>query len=475
LIAEADIARDTLLTASLSRQNSDNTSTWGGLPVAWDGSDLKLSRSTFLGNDWEYWNKESTSAFAGLEHRFAGGWKLNFSINRVETRTAMFGTYPYQSSPNYYTQEAGKYHTDANHTSYDFSVTGPFSLFARKHELSVGASRRVSDFYQRGGWETAFFGMDVHHWGHDAPKPVIDPRRYVLRTDERQSGLYTTARFNLVDPLKLILGARLDWYEFENETLTAKTDYKVSHNLTKYAGLIYDLDARHSVYASYTDIFKPQNNYDVSGSLLDPVVGKNYEIGVKGEYFDGALNASAAVFRMNQEKLAMRLDDQSVCPSYPAIQCYRAAGLVRSQGVDLEIQGAISPNWQLGAGYTFVDKETRKDANPANVGQRASTELPRRQFKLFTAYRYGPWRVGGGVNWQSDIYYKRTGFHSRQDAYAVANLMAGYRLDKHLDFQLNINNLFDKSYYRSISSSSSGASVYGEPRSIMLTAKYSFF
>ncbi|MDR0441403.1 MAG: TonB-dependent receptor, partial [Candidatus Accumulibacter sp.] len=290
--------------------------------------------------------------------------------------------------------------------------------------------------------------------------------------------LYTTTRLNLADPLKLILGARLDWYEFESETLTAKTDYKVVRNLTQYAGLIYDLDSRHSIYASYADIFKPQNNYDVSGSLLEPVVGKNYEIGVKGEYFGGALNASAAVFRINQEKLAMRLDDQSVCPSYPAIQCYRAAGLVRSQGVDLEIQGAITSDWQLGAGYTYVDKEIRKDANPANVGQRASTELPRHQFKLFTTYRLpgGQWRVGGGVNWQSGIYRKSgTNFHSQQDAYAVVNLMAGYRFDKHLDIQLNANNLFDKTYYRSISSSSSGASVYGEPRSFMLTAKYEFF
>jgi outer membrane receptor for ferric coprogen and ferric-rhodotorulic acid len=316
--------------------------------------------------------------------------------------------------------------------------------------------------------------MDIFHWNHDAPVPVINPRRWVLRTDEEQTGAYFATRLHLADPLKLILGARLDWYEFENETLTAKTNYKVSHNLTQYAGLIYDLDARHSIYASYTDIFQPQNNYDVSGSLLDPVVGKNYEIGVKGEYFDGALNTSAALFRIDQEKLAMRLDDQSVCPSYPAISCYRAAGLVRSQGVDLEIQGAITPNWQLGTGYTFVDKETRKDANPANVGQRASTELPRHQIKLFTTYRYGPWRVGGGVNWQSDIYFKRTGFHSRQDAYAVANLMAGYQFDKHLDIQLNVNNLFDKTYYRSISSATSGTNVYGEPRNFMLTARYRF-
>ncbi|MDR0701745.1 MAG: TonB-dependent siderophore receptor [Azoarcus sp.] len=474
LIAEADIARDTLLTASVSRQNSDNTSTWGGLPVAWDGSDLKLSRSTFLGNDWEYWDKQDTSAFASLEHRFGSGWKLDFSINHIQTRTNMFGTYPTQTSPGYYTQEAGKYKTDTDLTSYDFHASGPFQLLGRKHEIAVGASHRTSDFYQRGGWETTFSGMDIYNWNHDAPKPVINPRRYVLRTDERQSGLYATARFSLADPLKLILGARLDWYDFENETLTAKTDYQINRNLTQYAGLIYDLDKSHSIYASYTDIFKPQNNYDISGNLLKPVIGKNYEIGVKGEYFGGALNASAAVFRIDQEKLAMRLLDQSICPSYPATQCYQAAGLVKSEGVDLEIQGEITSNWQLGAGYTFTFKKIRKDANPANLG-RTSTELPRHQFKLFTAYRHGPWRVGGGVNWQSDIYYKRTGFHSQQDAYAVANLMAGYRFGKELDIQLNINNLFDKTYYRSISSSTNGASVYGEPRSIMLTAKYNFF
>jgi outer membrane receptor for ferric coprogen and ferric-rhodotorulic acid len=478
LIVEADIARNTLLTFSVSRQNSDNTSTWAGLPAALDGGDLKLPRSTFLGNKWDYWDKESTSAFASLERRFDSGWKANFSVNRVETRNDMFATYPAYSTLNgYYTQEAGKYDTDQNLTSYNFHADGPFQLLGRKHELSVGASRRTSDFYQRGGYATTFSGMDIYHWNHDAPKPTnFTP--YAARTNERQSGFYATTRLNLAAPLKLILGARLDWYEYESKTLTtnARTGYKVTRNLTKYAGLIYDLDSRHSVYASYTDIFKPQSNYDISGSLLDPVVGKNHEIGIKGEYFGGALNASAAVFRMNQENLAMRLDDQSVCPSYPAIQCYRAAGLVRSQGVDLEIQGEITPNWQLAAGYTFVNKETLKDANSNNIG-RASTDLPRRQFKLFTTYRLpgGQWRVGGGVNWQSEIYRKSTGFHSRQDAYAVVNLMAGYRFDKHLDIQLNVNNLFDKTYYRSISSSAtSSQNVYGEPRSFMLTARYQF-
>ncbi|MDR2688986.1 MAG: TonB-dependent siderophore receptor [Azoarcus sp.] len=477
LIAEADLSRDTLLTASVSRQENDNVSTWGGLPVAADGSDLKLPRSTFLGNDWNYWNKESTSAFASLEHRFSNRWKLNLAINYIRARLDSFSTYPIlNAATGQYDLYGGSYPYLDKRTSYEFHASGPFRLLNREHELVLGVSRRDGDFYGHGGGTTMYANMDIYHWDHSlVPKPDVNLNAWLMRTKEEQTGTYATVRFSLADPLKLILGARLDWYEFTNTSLTSVSSYEKDHNLTTYAGLIYDLDARHSVYASYTDIFKPQNNYDISGSLLDPVVGKNYEIGIKGEYFNGALNASAALFRIDQEKLAMRLDDQSVCPSYPAISCYRAAGLVRSQGVDLEIQGAITPNWQLAAGYTLVDKETRKDANPANIGQRASTELPRHQIKLFTAYHHGPWRVGGGVNWQSDIYYKRTGFHSRQDAYAVANLMAGYRFGQHLDIQLNINNLFDKTYYRSISSSStSGASVYGEPRNFMLTAKYSF-
>ncbi|MDR2690471.1 MAG: TonB-dependent siderophore receptor, partial [Azoarcus sp.] len=447
-IAEADLSRDTLLTVSASRQENDSVPAQGipRLPVAADGSDLKLPRSTFLGNEWEYRNRENTSAFASLEHRFDNRWKLNFSLNYTQAEQRMrYSWNSWNATTSQYDHGAGKYIYQDEWTSYEFHANGPFRLLEREHELAVGLSRRDGKFHGYGGGAALSTGMDIHHWNPSLlPKPSINLNAWLLHTDTEQTGVYVTTRLNLADPLKLILGARLDWYTYESKSLTAKTaDYKVNHNLTKYAGLIYDLDTRHSVYASYTDIFLPQNNYNVSSNLLDPVVGKNYEIGVKGEYFDGALNASAALFRIDQEKLAMQLDDQSICPSYPATYCYRAAGLVRSQGVDLEIQGAITSNWQIGAGYTFVDKETRKDANPANVGQRASTELPQHQVKLFTSYRHGPWRVGGGVNWQSDIYYKRAGFHSRQDAYAVANLMAAYQFGKHLNIQLNVNNLFD--------------------------------
>lgn len=67
-------------------------------------------------------------------------------------------------------------------------------------------------------------------------------------------------------------------------------------------------------------------------------------------------------------------------------------------------------------------------------------------------------------------------FQIEQEAYALVGLIAGYQVNKHLDTQLNINNVFDKKYYQGIASNSTWSpyDVYGDPRNFTVTAKYSF-
>ncbi len=62
---------------------------------------------------------------------------------------------------------------------------------------------------------------------------------------------------------------------------------------------------------SYTSIFKPQNRKDVSGNYLDPIDGKSYEMGLKGEYLDGKLNAALSIFRIEQDNVAEQLYDSN--------------------------------------------------------------------------------------------------------------------------------------------------------------------
>ncbi|UPZ02465.1 TonB-dependent receptor [Klebsiella pneumoniae] len=92
-----------------------------------------------------------------------------------------------------------------------------------------------------------------------------------------------------------LLGGRLDWYEYTSKGTSINTGYKVTRNITKYAGSTYNLDDHHTIYGSYTDIFNPQSSTDLNGKVIKPIVGKNYETGIKGEYFNGLLNASLAV------------------------------------------------------------------------------------------------------------------------------------------------------------------------------------
>ncbi|POG10242.1 TonB-dependent receptor [Pseudomonas putida] len=473
-VTEADLSDDTSLMLGFSHQKDKTNYFWGAMPTALDGHHMGFSRSYNPGTDWENKDQEINTVFAELRHRLANDWALQLNANYAQQDATFTGSYQSRwaglQAPLQRTVYQSKH--QENQAGLDGFVSGPFELLGRTHELVVGASKRIYD-------------MDTRNYSpYDMFWPLNGGKPNFVHTDNQrevttQDGVYLTTRLNLADPLKLILGGRLDWYDYDNRD--GDGDYKVTRNVTKYAGLIYDLDDHHSVYVSYSDIFTPQSSKDTSGTPVKPIVGKNYEVGIKGEYFDGALNASIALFRIDQENRAT----QVFVANCPQTSCYEASGEVRSQGIDMELQGALTPNWQIGGGYTYARAHTIKDAaNPANVNQRFDTDTPEHMFKLNTVYHFqGPLeklRVGGNISWQSRIYNDFTvadGSEYRlvQGAYAVTDLMAGYRVSQHLDLQLNAHNVFDRKYYSAVASSVDyGGDTWGAPRNLMMTAKYSF-
>ncbi|NEL80363.1 MAG: TonB-dependent receptor, partial [Xanthomonas perforans] len=82
--------------------------------------------------------------------------------------------------------------------------------------------------------------------------------------------------------------------------------YEVSDEVTPYVGLVYDIVPDVSLYASYTEIFNPQNYRDKDNNLLAPVEGSNLEAGIKAQLFDGRAMATAAVFEAKQDNFAVR-------------------------------------------------------------------------------------------------------------------------------------------------------------------------
>jgi outer membrane receptor for ferric coprogen and ferric-rhodotorulic acid len=483
--AEADLTRDTTLSVGFHyNREQNNGSTWYGLPTARNGQFLPLSRSTTNSPDWGYWDKTNTRVFAELEHRFANRWKAKLAVqsrkdeldSRV-TEVARVGT-----SNQFMLTQTPSFIYDRDQRSIDIQASGPFTLFGQKHEMVVGANYRTRDTDDRGyrPFTPINFVFDPTNWDSSAPldqKPVNYFYGSFAKT--KQTGVYTTARFKVTEPLALLVGARVDDYEHDVRNYSqlstpqnSSSGYKINSEVTPYAGVVLDLNDTYSLYGSYTSIFNPQTQTDADGNVLDPVQGINTEVGIKGEYFGGALNVSAAVFRIKQQNLATALV-VSECKGRPS--CSEAAGEVQSEGFELEIAGSLTPNWQLSAGYTYNTAEYTKRTGSNLPGSRYAADRPSRLFRLATSYKLpgelNQWRIGGAIRAQNEIY--KTNNLIRQGGYTIADIWAAYQVNRNWDLRFNVSNLFDKNYYQTIGSVDSG-NAFGEPRNFFVTANYKF-
>ena len=75
-----------------------------------------------------------------------------------------------------------------------------------------------------------------------------------------QKAFYAANKLSITDELKFLLGARVSYYKYEIEG--GKDNRNFTNEITPYLGITYDIGANHTLYASYTSIFKPQTAKD---------------------------------------------------------------------------------------------------------------------------------------------------------------------------------------------------------------------
>ena len=489
-VLEADVTEATTLGIGAYTQRTRTEGLFRGLPTHTDGRHIGLPRSTYLDLADTFQKRDTDVVFGNLEHRLAGGWsvKANWtatdgsSDSRYSHNTRIDG-----SETTLNSGETGwKYTTKQQ--AFDVRASGPFHWLGRTHELVAGAQLRKDRVSWAGTWEGDGGGriVDIYRWDPRASGLTGGPPRAPLQQQREslEKGIFAAGCFQLLDPLKIVLGARLSWFKedgtggwyTDTTTVRWRRGLHDSAVFVPYAGVIHDIDSRHSAYASLTEIFSPQSAQDVNGNSLKPLTGTNYELGVKGTYLDGALNASAAIFRISQRNRAIR--DEANCPTGGIASCFRAAGEIESDGVEFQLNGALTPAWKVSAGYAYTSARYTRDTLPENVGQRVSTDEPRHLFMLASSYRlpgrYSRWTVNGLLQGQSRIYSAEPGYYTEQGHYLLASLGAVYRVNSRLQWQLDVDNLFDRTYYTGLGASwSGGGERYGRPRSALLTVRYS--
>ena len=474
-ILEFDLDENTLLTVGADYQDSDpKGSSWTGTRTIFDatGNKLDLPRSFNNGPKWGSWEQYSRTAFATLEHTFDNGWVTKGQYNhQINGYNAPLG-YISQDSATASSIYARKYVGDTTSDSLDVYASGPFELFGREHELVIGQSLSISKWKAKDYTATTYFNnsYDFYNWHGQAIEPLWTATKINDETT-RQTGTYVTGRFSLTDELHLLLGSRIANYQ-----VTGTSDTQESGKVVPYAGLTYDLNDNFTAYASYTEIFQPQTQYRTrTRTMLDPNEGKNYELGLKGEFFEGRLNSSLAYFEVHEENRPLA---DTAWNSQPGVDFSYIGTKTKTKGYEAEISGELARGWQLQAGYTH--KIARDDD-----GKKVATWEPEDQVSFYTTYKLqgnlDKLTIGGGARWQSAGWqtvnnwgYPGGGRSEKftQDPYWLVDLMTRYQVTENLSATLNVNNLFDKHYYTNIGFYDSA--YPGDPRNVMVTTRWDF-
>ncbi|WP_164173388.1 ferric-rhodotorulic acid/ferric-coprogen receptor FhuE [Stenotrophomonas maltophilia] len=479
-VIDADLTPDTQLSVGYDyQQKRANGATWGGFPMLYsDGSRTGYDESFNASPNWTYWDTTSKRAFATLQHAFSNGWKFKVGATHDETKADDKLFYPAYNdwttgASNFdrtngtgISPSAGFYNTERKVTGVDGYVDGPFQLFGREHQFMAGLSYNKRDYANYGDYQVGGAGKtwdpftSYLHWTGNISEPNWKPLALASQGTITQKAGYAAARLSLADPLKLIIGARYTDWKSEGEG--ADRAHKVT---TPYAGLVFDINDTYSTYASYTEIFQPQTLKDRDGSYLDPVDGKSYEVGVKGAWFDNRLNASLAVFRIEQDNVGQATGEP--VQGSPNEFAYRAARGTVSRGFEFEVNGELAPGWNATFG---ASRYVAKDINDADI----NTNLPQTALKLFTSYTPQSLQeltVGGGANWQNRIYYAVPAYgRIEQSGYALVSAFVRYRISPEFSVQANLNNLLAKKYLSQIN----GYGAYGDGRNGSLTFTWSF-
>ncbi|ACO78349.1 TonB-dependent siderophore receptor [Azotobacter vinelandii CA] len=472
-ILEVDLSSQTLWTIGANYDKRIPTgNNWAGTPV-FDShnNEINTSRSFNPGATWSRAEQFSHAFFTQLDHEFDNGWNsriyYTFQRNAYDANLGSIKSIPSADNGSA-TLQSGQYRTKIRTQALEAYARGPFELFGRTHELAVGVSG-YHNHLKGSGHNSVRTTINFWDWNGRIERPDWGGIRY--RTEDRvnQRAYYASGRFSLTDDLAVILGGRVTNYRRGGDSNMRETG-----EVVPFAGITYDLNDNFSLYASYTKIFQPQSARDENYAVLDPDEGDSYEGGLKGEWFNGRLNASLAYFEIRQDNRA-EFVGWNAERNYSMYEGKKA----KTKGIELEISGELMPGWNIQAGFTH--QVIRED----ETNEKLTTFEPENQFKLYTTYRlpgrFSRITIGGGGSYQGTTWRDGTDVlgnehQYRQEAFWLVNLMGKYQITDNLSATLNINNLFDKYYYSNYGEVWTGVATktYGEPRNMMLTTRWDF-
>ena len=115
-----------------------------------------------------------------------------------------------------------------------------------------------------------------------------------------------------------------------------------------------------------------------------------------------------------------------------------------TQGFEAQLQGQLTDDWFLSAGYSYLDGEIVDRTGPTG---RTPRELPEHQFSLWNTYQVtNQLGLGLGVTYQDESFIDN-GNNAVLPSYTRVDAAVFYDVSEKLRVQLNVENLTDELYF----------------------------
>jgi TonB-dependent siderophore receptor len=449
-------------------------------------------RDVFFGSDRNYYDSTTVQALARFNYQlndhltyFVGGSYLDSGMTTLQY---YIGTVIAGDGTAWLNGDA----IDLEQKSHSFEtgLTGDFELWGRTHQLYVGADHRLYRSTRDDSTEPfvgeAFNVFDFH--GRDSFRNFLRgnswdqapvPYDYSLAVRREYSGVGAQVMFELADNLTLLVGGRYEKSEI-GETATPLTDLGFSYNLSiessrflPRAGLTWRIVPDHwTAYASYTEGYVPQNGRTRSGAPIDPEEGHQIEVGMKGQLLDNRLLVTLAAFEIDRSGVAVA--DPLNVPG----EIFVVGGLgQKNRGVEFEALGQIARGFNVIVAASTIEGKYDRSTNVFFSGNDISS-TPDYKVAGYVNYEFqnGPLSglsLGGGVTrvgpqWGADPETYRI------EGYTTADLNTGYVVNERTSLRLQIQNLFDETYFLPRGTAWAGCcGAFGDERTYRASIEFS--
>ena len=444
------IGDNTDLLIDFSYLNEDRPFDRGIVAIGDDVADIPYDR-IFQQPDDNYELEQITASYQ-LEHRFNEKWKLRNSFRLVSADTSDFRLDSWFIDDSGELERLFRSNENINENySLQTNVVGEFATGKVTHQLLFGVDldRATSVGQQAALPDDPPFFINIFTQEAD-PVPDLEPEdlTFLVRDENTRAdliGIYLQDLISLGEKFKILVGGRFDIYDQKTIDFTEDTTVKQSQEeFSPRVGLVYQPIEPISLYASYSTSFNPDpfNSTTVDGEIIEPSTGTQYEIGVKGEFFDGNLTATLAFYQIDLENVATTNPDN--------FDFSIAAGEVSSRGVELDVTGEILPGWKIIASYAYTDAEIT-ESNDFPEGNKLEN-VPENSASLWTTYQFQQGTLQG-LGFGAGIFFvgDRQGDLDNTvtlPSYVRTDAAIFYRQDN-WQANLNFQNLFDVDYIAS--------------------------